>query len=141
MRFETSREIAADPAAVWAVWTDVEHWPDWTDSMTSVHRLDTGEFTVGSSARVKQPGVRAMVWTVTESEPGRSFNWSSRTLGSRMVASHVLVPGPDGRLTAQLSVEQTGPLAGLLGLLAGAQIRRYLEMEADGIKRHCESAA
>ncbi len=141
MRFETSREIAADPAAVWAVWTDVEHWPDWTASMTSVHRLDTGEFTVGSRARVKQPGIRAMVWTVTESQPGRSFNWASRTLGSKMVASHILTPGPDGTLSAQLVVEQTGPLAGVLGLLAGAQIRRYLELEADGIKRLCESAA
>jgi len=36
--------------------------------MTSVERLDDGPITLGSRARVKQPGQRPAVWTVTELE-------------------------------------------------------------------------
>ena len=33
---EDSVEIAAPPQLVWDVFTDVEHWPDWTSSVTSL---------------------------------------------------------------------------------------------------------
>ena len=35
-------EIRAAPAHVWSVLLDVEHWPDWTTSVTKVKRMDIG---------------------------------------------------------------------------------------------------
>jgi uncharacterized protein YndB with AHSA1/START domain len=138
MRYETSVEIAAEPEKVWATWTDVERWSDWTPSVTWVRRLDAGGFAVGSRARVKQPGMRSYVWEVTQSEPGRSFVWECRVAGTRMVAGHWLESRVDGRVTARLTIDHTGALAGLLGKLAGGRIRGNLQAEANGIKRHCE---
>ncbi len=43
------------PRKAWAALTDVEHWPDWRASMTSVTRVDSGSFGVVSQARTKQP--------------------------------------------------------------------------------------
>ena len=138
MRFETTVPIAADAERIWKTWVDVERWPEWTTSIDSVERLDAGEFGVGSRARVKQPKMRAAVWEVTELEPNRSFVWQTRSGGVTMVAGHVIEPGT-GSSTATLTLDLTGPLAGLLGRLMGKRIRSYLQAEADGVKAHCES--
>ncbi|GAA4206179.1 SRPBCC family protein [Actinocatenispora rupis] len=140
MQVETQIGIAAPAERIWRVWTDVEHWSDWTPSVTWVRRLDTGEFGVGSRAAVKQPSMRPMVWEVTESTPGESFVWTARTAGTTLVAGHRLSPGPDGTTTATLSMNHTGLLAPALGVLVGGRIKRYLALEADGIRRFCEAA-
>ena len=50
MGFEVVIGISASEERVWAALIDVEHWPDWTSSMTSVARIDSGSFGVGSQA-------------------------------------------------------------------------------------------
>jgi uncharacterized protein YndB with AHSA1/START domain len=138
MRFETSVDIAAAPSRIWSTWVDVEHWPDWTASVESAERLDDGAFGVGSRVRLKQPKMRATEWEVTELEPDRSYVWSARSGGMSMVAGHTIEPGAD-RQMVRLTFELTGPLSGLFGRLAGGRIRRYLDMEANGVKSHCEA--
>ena len=139
MDYETTVDIAADPDRIWSTWIDVERWPEWTESMESVRRLDDGEFGVGSRVRVKQPKLRAAVWEVTEAEPARSFVWVARTAGMTMVASHEVEPAAGG-VTARLTFEMTGPLSGVIGRLLGTRIRSYLQMEADGVKTRAESS-
>lgn len=140
MRYESSVDIAAAPDAVWAVWTDIERWPEWTASMTEIRRLDGGPFGVGSRARVKQPRLPAVVWQVTEAEPGRSFVWVARGPGALTEAVHRLTPTGADRVTATLIVRQSGPLGTVVGLLMARLTRRYLQLEAAGIKRRCEEA-
>ena len=78
MRFENTIEIDAPADRVWALTTDVESWPAITPTMTKVERLDNGPFHATSTARVKQPGQRAKVWTVTAFDPDHSFTWETR---------------------------------------------------------------
>jgi uncharacterized protein YndB with AHSA1/START domain len=139
MQFEVSVEIAAAPDVVWAAWADVERWPEWTASISEIRRLDSGPFGVGSRARIKQPRLPAVVWEVTEADPGRSFVWVTRAPGAVTEAAHRLTPNGDGRVTAALSVRQSGPLGTVFGRLTAGLTRRYLRMEADGIKRRCET--
>ncbi|MFC4145272.1 SRPBCC family protein [Micromonospora mangrovi] len=138
MRFVESVEITADADRVWAVQTDVERWPEWTPTVTAARRLEPGPFTVGSSARMEQPRLRPAVWRVTEIDPPLVFVWESDSPGVHSRGEHRLLPLPDGRVRAELVMVQTGPLAGLFGLLGGRLLRSYLRQEAEGLKRRCE---
>ena len=84
-------------------------------SYTSVERLSQGPLTVGSAARVRQPGLSAATYTVTELVPEVEFTWSSTTVGVRTTGRHVVQPRPDGRTALRLSIEQSGVLAGPSG--------------------------
>lgn len=132
--------IAAQPSDVWAVLIDVEHWPDWTASMREITRLDSGPLRVGSTARVRQPAGRPMVWTVTDLVPERSFTWTASAAGIRFTGFHELTPTGSG-VRAVLTFAVTGPMSWLAGLLAGGRIRRYVDLEADGLKRQSEEQA
>ena len=137
---ERSVDIATPPDRVWAAMADVERWPAWTASVTRVERLDRGPFGVGSRARVRQPGFPAAVWTVTALEPGRSFAWRSAVPGLTSVAVHRVDPAGDNASRVTLAVTWSGPLAPVIRLLAGKRSRRYVELEAQGLKRRSEGA-
>ena len=140
MRYTRTDTIAAGPADVWAVLADVERWPDWTASMREITRLDSGPLRVGSTARVRQPSGRPMVWTVTELEPERSFTWTASAPGLRFTGFHELHPAGVG-VQAVLTFTLTGRMSWLARLLAGGRIRRYVDMEAIGLKSHAEQRA
>jgi uncharacterized protein YndB with AHSA1/START domain len=137
MGFEVVIGIKASEERVWATVTDVEHWPEWT-SMTSVTRIDSEAFGVGSQARVKQPKLGTMTWTVTELTPGHSFVWEAKRPGLTLVAGHYLRLGGDGTVTLTLAVEQKGPVGRLFEHLTEKTSRRYVELEAEGHKRRAE---
>ena len=42
VRFEATIDVAAPAQFLFEVYTDVERWPEWTASVTSVERLDQG---------------------------------------------------------------------------------------------------
>ena len=138
--FHTSVDIQASPLRVWAVLCDVERWPEWTASIRSVQRLDSGPFAMGSRARVIQPKLRPAVWQVTELDEGRSFVWESRSPGLRIIAGHVVEPYAAGtRVT--LSVEFSGLLGPLMGSLTRGLTEQYVPMEAQGLKMRSEQPA
>lgn len=138
MKTQTSIEIAAAASTVWRTWVDVERWPEWTASVTRMTMLDARPLRVGSRVRVEQPKLPTVVWRVDVLEPDRSFVWSSHSAGVTTVASHEIVPTADERLTAVLTLDQTGVLAPLVGLLFRSLTNRYLDLEATGLKSRCE---
>lgn len=140
MRYTRSDVIAAGLSDVWAVLIDIESWPDWTASMREITRLDDGPLRVGSTARVRQPTGKPMVWTITELAPERSFTWTASTPGVRFAGYHELTPNGHG-VQAALTFELTGPMAWLGRLLAGRRMRGDVDREADGLKRQAERRA
>jgi hypothetical protein len=135
---EHAIDIDAPPDVVWALTLDVESWPDHTPTMTSVERLDGGPITIGSRARVAQPGQRARVWTVDELVDGSTFAWSARAMGSTMRGRHVIVPGPTGCRNT-LTVEIEGPTARVLGCLVRRPIATAISKENEGFKTAAEA--
>jgi uncharacterized membrane protein len=131
-------EIDAPAAAVWAALTDVQSWPDWTPTVTSVQRLDDGPLAVGSRTRIKQPRMAAIVWEVRTLDAGREFTWVGRSPGVLTVAGHLLAAtGERTRLT--LSVAHSGPLAGLVARLTRGRTLRYMTLEAQGLKSSAQA--
>lgn len=141
MRFKQSVSINAPTSTVWAVLSDVERWPEWTASVTSVERLDGGAFSVGSRVRVKQPRLPVAIWRVTALEPGRFFTWKAQGAGAKTVATHRIDPDGRGGSAVTLGLDQTGLLASLIGRFFGGMVRRYMAMEARGLKARSEASA
>jgi hypothetical protein len=131
--------INASEDRVWSVLTDVERWREWTASMTSVIRVDSGPLVVGSKARIKQPRLGTLVWTVTELSPRRSFVWEAKRPGLTLVAGHHIdIAGPSS-VNLTLSVELRGLVAGVFEPLGKRTVRRSIQLEAEGHKRRAES--
>jgi hypothetical protein len=131
-------DIDAPPERVWPVMIDIEHWKDWTASITGIRKLDPGTLAVGTRAHVSQPKLRPAIWTVSQLEPGRSFTWSTGVpILIRMFGSHIVEPAGQGsRVT--LSVEFTGLLGWLVARAMKNLNEEYVAMEAIGLKHRCE---
>src|SRR5262249_25042760 len=79
MKIEVSVEIFRPAERVWSVLVDVERWPEWTPSTTSIERLDQAAFGPGSRVRIRQPKLKAVVWRVTEFRQDRLFTWEAQS--------------------------------------------------------------
>ena len=131
--------IDAPIEVVWAVFSDVELWPTWTRSVTSVELID-GPMRLGAKARIRQPRLPTVVWEVTKWEPGRSWTWTAASPGARTEASHVLTAS-GGQTVAEQSIAPWGPLGRLAAFVWRSLTREYLAMEAAGLKQRCEQVA
>jgi uncharacterized protein YndB with AHSA1/START domain len=141
MEQRTSADVHAPPQRVWEVLVDVERWPEWTDSVRSVRRLDAGPLAVGSRVRVSQPRIPTGTYTVTALEPGTAFRWEQRRPGSTVQAHHVCEPLSTGGTRVELTVVMSGALGGAVGRLYRSLTERYLAMEAAGLKARAERTA
>jgi uncharacterized membrane protein len=140
MRYEASVDIDAEPDRVWSVMADVERWPEWTRSITRAELLTPGPLAVGSRVRIKQPRLKAVVWTVTELDAGKGFVWRAVVPGLDSVAAHRIDSPAAGRSSVTLTLEQRGLLAPLLHLLTAKMTRRYIDYERLGLKARSEQA-
>ena len=140
MRYEATIDVAAPARQVFDVYADVERWPDWTASVTSIERLDEGPLRVGSRARVRQPRLPTTVWEVTELVPGERFSWVARGPGVVTTGIHIARDTDRAGVTeVTAALEQRGPLGRVLGFPSRRLTRRYLDIEVRGIKQRCEA--
>jgi uncharacterized membrane protein len=139
-------EISAPAASVWDVYADVARWPEWTASVERVTPLDGPGLEVGRRFEIKQPRFPKLVWEVTAVEPGVSWTWRQRSLGGTTLAAHDVVAEGGGRTVVRQRLEQRGPVGVIVGFLTRRLTKRYLALEARGLKarseaRHREDAA
>jgi uncharacterized membrane protein len=136
--FKVAVDINAPAEKVFAVLCDVENWPRWTTTMTRVQRLDPGPFSVGSTARVEQPKLRAAIWQVTEFDANRNFTWATRMPGLKMNAEHWVEPRDTG-CQVKLTFEFTGFMAPVMSRFYAGLIKKYITTESLGLKEHSEA--
>src|SRR3954453_16144143 len=136
--FFTTVAIAAPPDRIWMALRDVEHWSAWTLTISSIRRLDSGPFVVGSRAIVRQPKLLPARWQVTNIEEGRGFAWVTAAPGLLVTARHYIEgAGSGSRVT--LSLDFSGILGPIVARLSGGLSVRYLALEAQGLKNHTET--
>lgn len=136
---DSSVEIGAPAAVVWEVFTDVERWPEWTASVDRLVALDGPGIAVGKRFEIKQPRMPNLVWEVTAVDPGRSWTWRQRSPGGTTFAVHELEPVGEDRTLVRQRIDQRGPVGVLVGVLMLRLTKRYLELEAQGLKGRAEA--
>ncbi|HXA11214.1 MAG TPA: SRPBCC family protein [Mycobacterium sp.] len=135
---DSSVEIAAPASLVWDVFSDVERWPEWTASVTRLVALDGPGLAVGKRFEIKQPRMPKLVWEVTEVHPGAGWTWVQRSPGGSTVARHDVVAQAGGRTLVRQQLDQRGAVGALVGRLMHGTTKRYLELEAQGLKARSE---
>ncbi len=138
--FSITVDIHAPPDQVWVVMSDVERWPGWTPTVTSIRRVDRGPLAVGSRARIRQPKLPPAEWQVTELDEGKGFTWVTRSPGVRVTARH-WVEADGGGSRATLSIQYAGVLGPLVARLTRGLNERYLALEARGLRQRSEGSA
>jgi Polyketide cyclase / dehydrase and lipid transport len=138
MKTHSSVEIAAGASLVWDVFSDVERWPEWTASVTRLVALDGPGLAVGKRFEIKQPRMPKLVWEVTEVDPGTSWTWVQRSPGGSTSARHDVLARADGHTLVRQQLDQRGAVGALIGRLVHGMTKRYLDLEAQGLKARSE---
>jgi uncharacterized protein YndB with AHSA1/START domain len=129
--------IEAEPSIVFNALVNVERWHLWTASVKKIELLKKGPFTIGTKVRVYQPRLRPAVWEVTTVEANQSFTWVNKIWGAIVTGGHFL--WHDGEFThIKLIITYEGWLARLYYQLSSRLTGRYMDMEAEGLKKECE---
>ncbi len=122
---------------VWPVMCDVEHWHEWTASISRAEIRGGGPLRIGSRVVIKQPKFPPATWNVTSLMPGKRFAWVRGGLGVLVTADHEIASDVDARKVT-LRLQFTDMLSGLFAGLTADINERYLAMEAEGWRKRCE---
>ena len=119
--FDVVVEVPVDPAAAFAVWTDVASWPSWDP-----HEVDArlnGDFAPGTTG-----------WAKPKGAPAGDFTLREVVVDERWVS---VSPLPGGALTFTHSVEQTasGSKLSMVGEVRGPMTPLLRVFWAKGMRR------
>ena len=109
--------------------------------MTSLVGQDGSALAVGRGFAIKQPGMQKLVWKVTDIEPGTSWTWVQRSPGVNVIARHFVTARPGGGTLVRQQLDQRGFLGAPVGWLMVKKTRRFLQMEAQGLKARSEQVS
>jgi hypothetical protein len=115
-----SEHSSAEPAAVWALWSNPARWSAWNDQ---IERAELeGPLEVGTVVRIKLKRGGTIRYSILELDPERLLVDEARLPGARMGHEHRISPTAAGIEIAN-RIYVRGPLAGLYRLLMGRRIR------------------
>jgi uncharacterized protein YndB with AHSA1/START domain len=123
--FQCEATFAAEPDAIWKLWTDVARWPEW-DASKEIARLD-GPFEPGVSGWAKQRGNLGGSFTITTVDAGRRWVTECPVPFGKVVFDHVLEPLAGGRVRVVKRVDVQGGCGPLLRLFAPRMRRDIVE--------------
>jgi uncharacterized membrane protein len=140
MRFEKSVEIDAPQQRVWDVLSELEAWPQRIETVDIVELLTPAPITKGSRLRLKQPKLPEGTWEITVWDAPSYFEWTQKTGGITSVAGHRVDALGAGRARLTLTLDMRGFLIPIVALFYKKLTDRYINLEAEGVKRAAEAA-
>ena len=140
MRFEKSIDIDAPQQRVWEVLSDVEAWPQRIETVDTVELLTPAPIASGSRVRLKQPKLPEGTWDITVWDPPSSFEWTQKMTGATSVAGHRVEALGEDRARLTLTLEMRGFFIAIIGVFYKDLTNRYMNLEAEGMKRAAEMA-
>ncbi len=139
MRFEKSIDVDAPQQRVWDVLSDLEAWPQRIQTVDVLELLTPAPIGKGSRVRLKQPKLPEGIWDITIWDAPSYFEWMQKTGGMTTVAGHSVVALGEGRSRLALTLDMRGLLTPVVALFYRKLTDRYMDLEAEGMKRAAES--
>jgi uncharacterized membrane protein len=139
VRFEKSIEIDAPQSRVWDVLSDLEGWPRRIETVDVVELLTPPPTSTGSRVRLKQPKLPEGTWDITAWDAPSYCEWTQKTGGITNVAGHRVEAMSDGRARLTLTLDMRGFLVPVVALFYKGLTNRYMNLEAEGMKRAAEA--
>ena len=140
MHFEKTIEIDAPQQRVWDVLSDLEAWPRRIETVDVVELLTPAPITKGSQVRLKQPKLSEGTWDITVWDAPSYFEWTQKTGGITSVAGHRVEALGEGRARLTLTLDMRGFLIPVIALFYKGLTNRYMNLEAEGMKRAAETS-
>lgn len=140
MHFEKTIEIDATQQRVWDVLSDLEAWPPPIETVDVVELLTPAPISRGSHVRLKQPKLGEGTWDITVWEAPSYFEWTQKTGGITSVAGHRVEAMGERRARLTLTLDMRGFLIPVMTLFYKGLTNRYMNLEAEGVKRAAEKA-
>jgi uncharacterized membrane protein len=140
MHFEKSIEMDAPQQRVWDVLGDLEAWPQRIETVDVVELLTPAPITKGSLVRLKQPKLPEGTWDITAWDAPSYFEWTQKTGGITSVAGHRVEALGEGRARLTLTLDMRGFLIPVIALFYKGLTNRYMNLEAEGMKRAAETS-
>jgi uncharacterized membrane protein len=140
MRFEKSIEIDAPQQRVWDVLSDIEAWPQRIETVDVVELLTPAPIARGSRVRLQQPKLPEGTWDITVWEAPSYFEWTQKSAGTTSVAGHRVDALGADRARLTLTLDMRGLLIPIMILFYKKLTNRYMDLEAEGMKRAAELA-
>jgi uncharacterized membrane protein len=139
LQFEKSIEIDASQQRVWDVLSDLEAWPQRIETVDAVELLTSAPMTKGSRVRLRQPKLPEGTWEVTVWDAPSYFEWTQKESGVTNVAGHRVEALGEGRARLTLTLDMRGILIPVIGRFYKGLTNRYMNLEAEGMKRAAET--
>ena len=139
MHFEKTIEMDAPQQRVWDVLSDFEAWPQRIATVDVVELLTPAPITKGSRVRLVQPKLPDGTWDITVWDAPSYFEWTQKASGITSVAGHRVEAMGEGRARLTLTLDMRGFLSPIAMFYKGLT-NRYMNLEAEGMKRAAESA-
>ena len=139
MRFEKSIDIDAPRQRVWDVLSAIEAWPQRIQTVDTVELLTPAPIGTGSRVRLRQPKLPEGTWEITVWDPPSYFEWTQKESGTTSVAGHGVEALGEGRARLTLTLDMRGFLIPIIAMFYKKLTNRYMNLEAEGMKRAAES--
>jgi carbon monoxide dehydrogenase subunit G len=122
--------VAAPPAKVFGVFSDIEHAADRISGIKRVEKLTPGPVGVGTrfkETRVMFGKEATEEMTFTAFEPGRQYTLGAESCGCRYVTDFRFEPdGAGTRVIASFTAQPQSIMAKVMGVLMGWMMKRML---------------
>jgi hypothetical protein len=120
--WEAEHSVEADvtAAAIWEVWTDVEHWGEWNSDIAGIE-ID-GPFEVGSTITMTLGDGNAVMLRLAEVTPGEAFVDVADMGGALITTTHRIESLGEDRVRVVFRTEIDSPAAAEMGPKIGPAI-------------------
>jgi hypothetical protein len=118
-----SATTTAEPARIWALWSNVSSWNSWDHEVVS--STLNGAFALGTTGTRKPRGGPTTRFVLTDVRPMVSFSDRSRLPLATLDFHHTLLVA-DGITTIEHSVVMNGPLTPVFRRIIGTKIAKGL---------------